>query len=158
MRYQSALIAVSNVKKSLAFYQKWFGMEVEVDLGWNVGLKGGLSLQEHFAELVGLPEESVLWQPHNMELYFESDDLDRDAAALAADPTVAWVHPVKEYPWRQRVARIYDPDRHIIEIGESMRNVFARLVSQGLSIEETARITEHPVAYVRTVLEEPACK
>ena len=43
MRYQGALIAVSDVKKSLAFYQKWFALEVEVDLGWNVGLKGGLS-------------------------------------------------------------------------------------------------------------------
>lgn len=50
MRYQCALLAVKDVRKSLAFYQKWFDMEVEVDLGWNIGLKGGLSLQEHFAE------------------------------------------------------------------------------------------------------------
>jgi hypothetical protein len=61
---------------------------------------------------------------------------------------------VKEYPWRQRVARIYDPDRHIVEIGESMRMVFARLVRQGNSIEETARITDHPVAFVRAAVEE----
>lgn len=154
MRYQSALIAVRDVKKSLAFYQRWFDMEVEVDLGWNIGLKGGLSLQEHFAELVGLPQESVVERPHNMELYFECEDLDAFAARLRADSSIEWVHPVKEYPWRQRVARIYDPDRHIVEIGESMRMVFARLVRQGNSIEETARITDHPVAFVRAAVEE----
>ena len=153
MRYQGALIAVKDVKKSLAFYQKWFGMEVEVDLGWNIGLKNGLSLQEHFAELVGLPEDSVLQRPHNMELYFECEDLDAFAARLREDKSIEWVHPTKEYPWRQRVIRIYDLDQHIIEVGESMRMVFARLIRQGNSIEETARITQHPVAFVRTAVE-----
>lgn len=153
MRYQSALIAVSDVHKSLAFYQRWFGLEVEVDLGWNVGLKGGLSLQEHFAELLGLPEESVLWQPHNMELYFDCEDLDDFVRRLLEDSSVQWVHPIKEYPWLQRVIRIYDPDRHIIEVGESMPMVFRRLWAQGKSVEETARLTQHPVAFVRTTLE-----
>lgn len=153
MRYQSALIAVKDVKKSLAFYQKWFAMEVEVDLGWNIGLKGGLSLQEHFAELVGLPEGSVLERAHNMELYFECEDLDAFGARLTADASIEWVHPAKEYPWRQRVIRIYDPDRHIIEIGESMQMVFKRLIMAGNSIEETARITDHPVAFVRAAVE-----
>ena len=46
MRYQCALIAVKDVKKSLAFYKKWFNMEVEVDLGWNIGLKGGLAVKD----------------------------------------------------------------------------------------------------------------
>ena len=152
MEYRCALLAVRDVKKSLAFYQKWFGMEVEVDLGWNIGLKGGLSLQEHFAELVGLPQESVLSRPHNMEIYFESEDLDAFERRLREDPTVVRVHPVKEYPWRQRVLRIYDPDGHIIEIGESMSMVFKRLVAEGNTVEETARITEHPVAFVRAVI------
>ena len=154
MRYQCALIAVKDVKKSLAFYQKWFGMEVEVDLGWNVGLKGGLTLQEHFAELLGLAEESVVSRSHNMELYFDCENLDEIAGRLAADPKIVWVHPLKEYPWKQRVIRIYDPDYHIIEIGESMPMVFKRLISQGKSIEETAVLTEHPVAFVRAAVEE----
>lgn len=153
MRYQSALLAVKDVKKSLAFYQKWFGMEVEVDLGWNIGLKGGLSLQEHFAELLGLPEASVVERSHNMELYFDCENLDEVARRMADDPTVEWVHSVKEYPWKQRVLRIYDPDRHIIEIGESMPMVFRRLMQQGHSLDETAALTQHPVAFVRAVTE-----
>jgi len=154
MRYQCALIAVKDVKKSLAFYQNWFGLEVEVDLGWNIGLKGGLSLQEHFAELVGLPEESVYEKSHNMELYFDCENLDEFEQKLLRDTTIEWVHPIKEYPWKQRVIRIYDPDHHIIEIGESMPMVFKRLISQGHTMEDTAILTEHPLAYVRAAVEE----
>lgn len=153
MQYHGALLAVKDVKRSVSFYQKWFGLEVEVDLGWNVGMKGGLSLQKHFAELLGLPEESVVSQSHNMELYFECEDLDAFDRRLSEDPSIVRVHPVLEYPWKQRVIRIYDPDRHIIEVGESMRMVFERLLKQGHSLEETSRITEHPVAFIRSALE-----
>jgi catechol 2,3-dioxygenase-like lactoylglutathione lyase family enzyme len=153
MEYRCALLAVKDVRRSLAFYQKWFDLEVEVDLGWNIGLKGGLALQEHFAELIGLPPESVMTRSHNMELYFECEDLDAFERRLGEDPTVERVHPVKEYPWRQRVLRIYDPDRHIIEIGESMTMVFKRLMAEGNSVEDTARLTEHPVSYVRATVE-----
>lgn len=152
MKYQCALLSVKDVRKSLAFYQKWFGVEVEVDLGWNIGLKGGLALQEHFAELLGLAEDSVVEKSHNMELYFETENLDDFEHKVDKDQTVEKVHPIKEYPWKQRVLRIYDPDHHIIEIGESMPMVFRRLVAQGHSVEETAQMTQHPVAYVRSVL------
>lgn len=153
MRYQSALLAVADVAKSVAFYQKWFGMEVEVDLGWNVGFKGGLSLQEHFAEIVGLPEESVVTRSHNMELYFDCENLDETERNLRADSSIEWVHPLKEYPWKQRVVRIYDPDHHIIEIGESMPMVFRRMLAQGYTVEETATLTQHPLAYVQSNIE-----
>ena len=154
MRYQCALLAVKDVKKSRAFYEKWFGLEVEVDLGQNLGFKGGLALQEHFCELLKLPEESLVEKSHNMELYFESEDLDAFDAAL--DASIERVHPIREYPWHQRVLRIYDLDHHIIEVGESMGMVFRRLIAQGHSVEETAQMTQHPVEYVRAVIEERA--
>ena len=154
MPYQCALIAVRDVKKSLAFFQKWFGMEVEVDLGWNIGLKGGLTLQEHFPELAGFPPESMKERPHDMELYFETEDLDGLSARLCADPSVAWMHKIREYPWRQRVLRIYDPDGHIIEAGDSMFSVFRRLRAEGKDIEEIAQLTQHPAGYVRAALEQ----
>jgi len=148
MQYQSTLIAVKDVRKSLAFYQRWFDVEVEMDLGWNIALKGGLCLQEHFAELLGLLEGSVVERSHNMELYFECDDLDIFAKRLAGDQSIQYVHPLKEHAWRQRVLRIYDPDHHIIEIGETMTTVFKRVLAEGHSLEETAKITQFPVAYV----------
>lgn len=100
-----------------------------------------------------MPEDSMVERSHNMELYFDCEDLDAFAASLQAEPAIEWVHPVKEYPWRQRVLRIYDPDHHIIEVGESMPMVFKRLYAQGYSVQDIATMTQHPVEFVRAVLE-----
>lgn len=152
MKLTSTLIAVKDKQRSIAFYQKWFGLDVLIDLGWNVALTGGLSLQEHFDRLVGFPEDSLIEKPHNMELYFETDELDDLNARMLEDPTVEWVHPVKEYPWHQRVLRVYDPDYHMIEVGDSMASVFRRLADEGNTAEQVAEMTQHPAEYVRAVL------
>ncbi len=153
MKLQSTLIAVKDKQRSIEFYEKWFGLKVQVDLGWNVGLTGGLALQEHFDRLVGFPEESMVEKPHDMELYFETDELDDLNARMLEDPTLEWVHPMKEYPWRQRVLRIYDPDHHMIEVGDGMATIFRRLAAEGNTAEQVAEMTQHPLEYVRAVLE-----
>jgi hypothetical protein len=33
---------------------------------------------------------------------------------------VELIHPILQQAWGQRVFRFYDPDRHIVEIGEPM--------------------------------------
>ena len=45
---------------------------------------------------------------------------------------------VKEHSWGQRVVRFYDPDGHLIEVGESMRQVVHRFLAQGLTVAEVA--------------------
>lgn len=34
---------------------------------------------------------------------------------------IEYVNPLMQHDWGQRVIRIYDPDRHVIEIGESIK-------------------------------------
>ena len=46
--------------------------------------------------------------------------------------------------------RIYDPDHHIIEIGESMAVIARRYLANGYSVEETAKIIQHPVEFVKS--------
>lgn len=45
--------------------------------------------------------------------------------------------------------RIYDPDKHIIEIGESMEVIARRYLSEGYSVEETSKIIQHPIEFVK---------
>ena len=47
------------------------------------------------------------------------------------------------------MVHFYDPDRHIVEVGESMGTVARRFLAQGMSVEQTAVITQHPVEFVR---------
>jgi hypothetical protein len=65
---------------------------------------------------------------------------------------IEYLHDIKEYNWGQRVIRFYDPDDHVIEVGESMTVVCRRFISQGMTIEETAQRTMFPVEFVKACL------
>jgi hypothetical protein len=95
-----------------------------------------------------LPESAGIEKSNNMELYFEVDDFDSFIGKLSSYPDIEYVHPPKQHDWQQRVVRIYDPDHHIIEIGESMEVVAKHCRSDGFSVEETAKIIQHPLAFV----------
>lgn len=147
MKFQCALLAVRDVEASKRFYGALFDQKVVLDLGKNVTFDGGFAVQEDFARLADLPEASVVERSHNMELYFEVEDFDAFLNKLGRCD-IRYVHPPKRHEWRQRVVRIYDPDWHIIEIGESMAVIARRYLAAGCSAEETARIIQHPVAFV----------
>lgn len=149
MRMTSVVLAVRDIERSRKFYEQLFDQKVNLDFGENISFEGGLSLQEGFTRLLGLSEETRVDRSHNMELYFEVEDFDQTLDRLSDYGSIDYVHRTKIYPWRQRVIRIYDPDGHIIEIGESMRTVAGRLREEGFSIEETAEITQHPESIIR---------
>ena len=86
----------------------------------------------------------------NFELYFETGDLDTVLQRLT-DADVALVHPLREQPWGQRVFRCFDPDGHIVEVGEPMPVVISRYLSQGMSAEEAADRTSMPLDIVRQI-------
>ena len=61
---------------------------------------------------------------------------------------VALVHPVKEHPWGQRAVRFYDPDGHIIEVGENLQTVCRRFLGSGMTPEQTAQRMDVPLEFV----------
>ena len=63
-----------------------------------------------------------------------------------------FIHGIKEQPWGQRVMRFYDPDMHIIEVGESMESVARRFLRKGLSVEETAKRILMPEEFVKMLV------
>lgn len=148
IKFSLPLIAVKDIAISKAFYGALFNQEVELDFGRNVTLSGGFALQEDFAWLADLPEEPSYEKCYNMELYFEVDDFDAFLEKLVGFPDVRYVHPPKKHEWQQRVVRIFDPDGHMIEIGEAMTVIAKRLLTEGKSAEETAAIIQHPLDFV----------
>lgn len=149
MQYCASLLAVRSIEAAKTFYQEVLGQKIVLDHGANVTFAGGFALQEGFAELAGFPAENIRWKPWNGELYFETEDLDA-AAARVKEAGVELLHDVKEYPWGQRVLRFFDPDGNLIELGESMGSVGRRFLAQGMSDEEVARRTQHPIELVRS--------
>lgn len=83
-----------------------------------------------------------------MELFFEDEDFAAFMDKLKAYGNTNFLHPHKKYSWQQSIVRIYDPDFHIIEIGEDMCFVIKRLIKEGRSVEETAKIVQNTEEYV----------
>ena len=119
MEFQGALFAVRSMAVSRSFYETVLGRKV-----------------------------ALVYRAHNAELYFESQDFDGDAARVKA-AGVELLHEVREYPWGQRVLRFYDPDGHIIELGEAMSTVVLRFLDQGMSEEEVCARSQHPMEFIR---------
>lgn len=63
------------------------------------------------------------------------------------------VHPVYEHRWGQRVVRMYDPDHHIIEVGENIASVCQRFLESGMTKEQVAIRMDVSLAYVENCLE-----
>lgn len=148
MEFKLALLAVKDVEVSKKFYRELFDQKVVLDLGKNITFSGGFAIQEDFAWLTDLPSNSIIQKSNNMELYFEVEDFEAFIEKLNAYENVQYVCKPMKHEWKQRVVRIYDPDYHIIEIGESMAFIARRYLAEGLSDEETAKIIQHPLKFV----------
>lgn len=151
MKCQGCLLAVKDISASKCFYEKVLHQSVLIDMGLHVTFEG-FSLQQGYAELVGISTDSVKEQPHNFQLYFEVEDLDKVYDEMQNISGLQWVHEIKEYPWGQRDMRIYDPDKHIVEIAEDMSIVIKRFFGQGMSAEEVAKRTMFPIEAVKQYL------
>jgi len=118
MRLKNILIVVEDIERSKAFYRELFGLEVIRDFGENVILTEGLVLQERktWEQFV---EKDIVYGGLDAELYFETSDMDSFLKKLKeTNLNIEYVNEDMKHDWGQRVVRIYDPDRHVIEVGE----------------------------------------
>lgn len=152
MELKNPMLVVTDMDKTVEFYKRVFGLEVVMDFGANKTLTGGLALQtlETYKEFIGIND--IFFGGNNFELYFEEDDFDEFANNLQKCD-VQYVHPVKEHSWGQRVVRFYDPDRHIIEVGENMKAVCKRFIDSGMTPEQTAQRMDVSVEYINECMQ-----
>lgn len=155
MKFGCPVIAVKDITISRNFYEKVLHQKVDLDLGANVFFKNdtsGFAIQSDYAGIVGTDGLNVAYKSNDHELYFEEENFDEFINHLTQCSNIVYLHKAKEYPWGQRVIRFYDPDFHIVEIGESMESVFKRFYNQGMTIDEVAERTSHPVEFVKKYL------
>ena len=123
MKLKNILLVADNIEKSIAFYRELFGLQVILDQDGNVILTEGLVLQDRkiWERYIG---RDITYGSHDAELYFEENDLDFFQKKLDnCSFEIEYVNPLMTDSWGRRVIRIYDPDHHVIEIGESMEYV-----------------------------------
>ena len=151
MKFKNPLLAVSDMDKSVEFYKNVLGLRVITDFGANKTLTGGLCLQtiETWEDFIGT--DKVVFGNNSFEIYFEEDDFDKFAERLK-NCSIEYVHPVNEHSWGQRVVRFYDPDKHIIEVGENIKMVCKRFLDSGMTPEQVAERMDVPIKFVNTCI------
>ena len=147
------VLSVKDVNLARAFYEELFGLKVAGDFGINVSFDCGLSLQQDFSWLTGIPEEEVKERENSFEVYFEERDFDGFVEKLRRRSDVRLLHDVKEHGWGQRVIRFYDLDNHLVEVGECMKSVVEKFLAQGMSMEEAAKRMDVTVADAENMLQ-----
>lgn len=151
MKIKNPMLIVTDIDKSVEFYKKVLGLRVIMDFGVNKTLTGGLALQslESWQEFIETGD--VVFGSNSSEVYFEEDNFDKFADKLKKC-AVEYVHPVKEHSWGQRVVRFYDPDKHIIEVGENIKTVCKRFLDNGMTPEQVAERMNVPMKFVNACM------
>ena len=152
MKMKNTLLAVTDIEKSAAFYKKVLGLRVVMDFGANKTLTGGLVLQTAETGKEFICTKYISFGGRSTEIYFEEDDFDKFIEKLSGCE-IKYVHPVKEHSWGQRVVRIYDPDMHIIEVGENLKTVCKRFLGSGMTPEQAAQRMGVPMKFVKSCMD-----
>lgn len=149
LKFKCPLLAVTDMEQSIRFYEEVIGDRVAMDFGENVTFEGGFALQEMKTWKSMIHSNVVRRKSNAAELYFEEDDFDAFVKYLSEFPEIKYLHGVEEMPWGQRVVRFYDPDFHIIEVGEAMDAVIKKMLKSGMTVEQVSEKSQFPVEYVK---------
>ena len=149
LKFKCPLLVVSDMEKAITFYEEVIGDRVAFDFGENVQFEGGFALQEIEKWMEMIHTDDVRSKSNDAELYFEEKDFDKFLEYLKEFSEIQYVHPVEEAPRGQRIVRFYDPDFHIIEVGEPMDAVIKRLFDSGMTVEQVSEKSQYPIEYVK---------
>ena len=155
INYQSAVMFVKDIEAAKKFYIEVLDQEIENDFGKCIGFKSKLSLWE-------VPQEhiipAILGKNYNMpeavrsELCFETEDDITGFDKRIKEHNVQLFHQLQEEPWGQFTIRFYDPDGHLIEMGESIPCFIKRMYANNMTIEQIVAKTGVPDEKVKEII------
>lgn len=152
IKFEGPAILVKDMEKSRAFYEGLLKQEVLADFGKEmIPFKSGFSIwkDDHATGIIfdGKQQTPTQLANDNFEMYFETEGLDdvwEDIEARCADI----IHPIREAPWGQRGFRLRDPDGYVVEVSESLKALFMRLLDMGMTPEKVAERVGVPLEMV----------
>lgn len=140
IKFYSPVIFVDEIERSKRFYTEILDEEIEHDFGNNIMFKSHLSLWKTDLNHEIKDIEGKSKQGNTFELYFETEDIFKSAEIIKAN-NIRLLHDVKTEPWGQMTIRFFDPDDHLLEIGESFNRFLTRIFKETGSVEETSKKT-----------------
>lgn len=132
MVFHSTVLFVKDIEVSKEFYIRFLNFTIEHEFGKNVILSDGLTLWEINSEHLISKQLETTIESNRFELYFEVENIDKISVSLRR-AEIKFLHTLHEESWGQRTIRFFDPDHHLIEIGEPMDIFVNNMHKSGLT-------------------------
>jgi len=132
VKFHSSVIFVKNIYKSKKFYINLLNQEIEHDFNTNIIFKSGLSIWQINPTHIISEKLDIESHSNKLELYFETTDI-VNSLYMLEDAQVHFLHKINEEPWGQLNIRFFDPDNHLIEIGETLETFVNRMKKDGMT-------------------------
>ncbi len=152
------VLFVKNAPKARDFYADILGLTVAADFGGlNFMFKEGFALWQIMdgniiPATLGRENIENSRSTSRFELCFETHELDSIYKTLKEKNT-KFLHEINIELWGQRTIRFYDPDGHLIEVGEAMPIFLKRIFDEeGQNIEATSKRTFMPQEAIKQIL------
>jgi catechol 2,3-dioxygenase-like lactoylglutathione lyase family enzyme len=124
LKFINPVVFVKNIQVSKAFYAETLGLNVLEDHGPFVLFENHFSIHQArelavtIWDVIAPSDTNKPQGRQNLLLYFETTTLEEMFNRLKDQ--VELIHPIRRQTWGQKVFRFYDPDGHVIEIGEPL--------------------------------------
>lgn len=152
------VLFVKNAKSARDFYQNVLGLKVTMDFGGlNFVFGNGFAVwqmadDDTIPHILGADNITNSNLTSRFELNFETEDLDGLYRKLKENGT-RFLHEINTEIYGQRNIRFYDPDGHLIEIGESTPVFLSRIYEEeNHDLEATSKCTYIPVKDLKKIL------
>ncbi len=153
------VLFVKDAGLSRKFYTELLKFTVIMDNGGaNLTFKEGFALWQIWPENIipktlGTDNITNKESASRFELCFETENIDQIFATLKEN-NVEFMHEMNTELWGQRTIRFYDPDRHLIEVGEELSIFLKRIYKEeGENLESTSRRTFMPIDALKHFVE-----
>jgi catechol 2,3-dioxygenase-like lactoylglutathione lyase family enzyme len=151
MRFHSSVVFVNDIQVSKEFYTRFLGFKIEYDFGKNLILDHGVTLWELDSSHIIAKELQTSVNSNRFELYFEEEDITTFCSDLKK-AGIIFLHEIHEEPWGQQTLRFFDPDGHLIEIGEPMEVFVSNMIRKGMTLRETSLKSGIPEETIRQLM------
>ena len=122
IKFSHNVVFVKDIEVSKQFYCNILGLKIVQDHKVFILFENDFAIHQAKELIITIfksehYDENELQGKSNIDIYFESNDIE-NAYKQLQDNKVKIIHPIEKQSWGQRVIRFYDPDNHILEIGE----------------------------------------
>lgn len=120
--FYNTIVFVKDIARSKKFYTEVIGLKVLEDYQTIIFFENHFTIHNGNNLLKTIFKRSPLLNftkgKKNIEIYFETDNIEESYNKIIEN-SIKVIHPIEEQAWGQKVFRFYDPDNHLVEIGEA---------------------------------------